>query len=269
MRIPTHLTDTLLIDAVARCVRDERSATVQLVAHLAEMDARSLHLGAGFPSLYQYCLDVLRLSEGATYKRIEVARAVRRFPVVLDRLADGSLSLSTASALARKLTGENHRELIATAAGLGKRAVEEMLARRFPKPDLGTSIRRAATAPALPTEVAIVAPPVVPAGVAAPVVASDVGSPPPLVQPRSADRYRVAFMASAATVDKLRRARDLLRHAVPDGDPGDARCCWPTSRGRSTPTWRSREAHARPRRVRARPIRCSSTDRATWRRSAA
>lgn len=221
MRIPTHLTDTQLIDAVTRCVREERAATVQLVAHLAEMDARRLHLDAGFPSLYQYCLDVLRLSEGAAYKRIEVARAARRFPVVLDRLADGSLSLATAAAVARKLTGENHQELIAAVAGRSKRAVEELLARRFPQPDLATSIRRAsaAMAPPRPLETAVPAVPAVAIDAPTAVAVAPAVVAPPLTQPRSADRYRVAFMAGAATVAKLRRAQELLRHAVPDGDP--------------------------------------------------
>ena len=99
-RIPTHLTDSQLIEEVKRCARGERDATALLVAHLAEMDARQLHLGLGFSSLFAYCLEVLRLSESATCKRIEVARAARRFPVVLDRLADGSLSLSTLNRLA-------------------------------------------------------------------------------------------------------------------------------------------------------------------------
>jgi 5-methylcytosine-specific restriction endonuclease McrA len=34
-------------------------------------------------------------------------------------------------------------------------------------------------------------------------------------------RYRIQFTMSAATHDKLRRAQDLLRHAVPSGDPAE------------------------------------------------
>lgn len=81
-RIPTHLSDAALIDALKRAAHDEWGATALLVAHLAEMDARTLHLGLGFSSLFEYCLEVLRLSESATCKRIDVARAARRFPVL-------------------------------------------------------------------------------------------------------------------------------------------------------------------------------------------
>jgi hypothetical protein len=47
---------------VTRCARDERHATAQLVAHLAELDLRRLYLGAGKSSLFTYCRDVLGAS---------------------------------------------------------------------------------------------------------------------------------------------------------------------------------------------------------------
>ena len=65
-----------------------REATANLVAHLAELDARRLYLGAGFPSLFTYCCGSLGLSEHETYNRIEAARVGRRFPRVLELLAE-------------------------------------------------------------------------------------------------------------------------------------------------------------------------------------
>jgi hypothetical protein len=224
-RIPTHLTDPQLIDALARCARDERGATATLVAHLAETDARRLHLGAGFSSLFAYCCQVLRLSESASYKRIEVARAARRCPVLLDRLAEGSLSLSTAKLLAPHLTEENHQELVAAAAGLGQRAVEELVARRFPRPDVATLVRKLPTSP----QPLVESTPETPSASLVPAAPSPtqptyvpVAPPPrPLATPLSADRYQIRFTASAATWQKLRTAQDLLRHAVPNGDPAE------------------------------------------------
>src|SRR5207302_2438918 len=43
----------------------------------------------------------------------------------------------------------------------------------------------------------------------------------PLVSPLAAGRYEIRFTASADTHDKLRRAQDLLRHAIPRGDPAE------------------------------------------------
>ena len=78
---------------VKSLARSEREATADLIAHLAELDARRLYLGAGgFSSLFSYCTDVLRLSEAEAYNRIEAARAARRFPAILDMLGDGALT---------------------------------------------------------------------------------------------------------------------------------------------------------------------------------
>ena len=72
-----RLSDDDLPGATRRAVNDERSATVQLVALLAELDARRLYLGQGCASLFTYCTTVLHLSEHAAYHRIEAARAAR------------------------------------------------------------------------------------------------------------------------------------------------------------------------------------------------
>ena len=77
------LDDQALLAELPRLAGSERSATVALVARLAELDARRLYLAAGFSSLFAYCTSVLKLSEGEAYNRIEAARAVRRTPELL------------------------------------------------------------------------------------------------------------------------------------------------------------------------------------------
>ena len=77
-----------LLIGVKHLVGREREATAQLVAHLAEIDARELYLQEGCSSLFKYCTEVLHLSEWAAYHRIEVARVARRFPVILEKLAE-------------------------------------------------------------------------------------------------------------------------------------------------------------------------------------
>src|SRR4051794_34593665 len=128
---PTDLDDLALTAALGRLVSGEREATAALVVHLAEFDARRLYEAAGFSSLFKYCVGVLNLSEDATYNRIEAARAARRYPVLVDMLASGQLSLTTVKLIARHLTPENHEELLAEATGKGKHLVEELLACRF------------------------------------------------------------------------------------------------------------------------------------------
>ena len=140
--IATRLSDDELLRRVRLLATREREATVELVAHLAELDKRKLYLAHGYSSLFSYCTEVLRLAEHAAYNRIEAARASRRFPAVLDRLARGSLNLSTLRLLAPHLTLENHASVLDDAAGKSKREVELLVARLAPHPDVPASVRR-------------------------------------------------------------------------------------------------------------------------------
>jgi hypothetical protein len=138
----TRLPDRDLLSRLADLARRERDVTVELIAHLAELDARKLHRGEGCGSLFRYCTDALRLSEHAAFCRIEAARIARTFPVVLDRLADGSLNLTTLRLLGPHLRPENHRELLAEAAGRSKRDVKALVACLAPQPDVPASVRK-------------------------------------------------------------------------------------------------------------------------------
>src|SRR5205809_6974652 len=75
----THVSDPDLVRGLTSAVAQDRSATVVVLAHLAEFDARRLYVPAAFPSTYLYCLHELHLSEDAAYKRIQAARAARQF----------------------------------------------------------------------------------------------------------------------------------------------------------------------------------------------
>ncbi len=215
--IPSHLSDDDLKARVKALARGEQQATALLIAHLAEFDGRRLYLGAGFSSLFAYCCEVLRLSEPAAYNRIEVARAARSFPAILPMLGEGLLSLATVRLLASHLTAENQQELLAEAAGKSKRAVEEMLVRYFPRPDAPSSVRKLPAAKPLmesPRASAVAHVANLPLAPALPAPARR-----PVVAPLAPERYEVRVTVSAEARANLREAQDLLRHAIPTGDP--------------------------------------------------
>ncbi len=232
------LSDKALLQRLSALAAREREAAVELIAHLAEFDRRKLHRAEGFGSLFSYCTEGLRLSEHAAYKRIVAARASRRFPVLLDRLADGSLNLSTVCLLAPHLTPENHETVLAEAKGRSKREVETLVARLSPKPDVPASVRKlpvriherptaAATRPieTAPTEVGFSVPTSsslvsAPAAVAATAPAQVPPAHRAVVAPVSPARFRVQFTVGMETQEKLHRAQDLLRREIPDGDLG-------------------------------------------------
>jgi hypothetical protein len=225
-----RLSDADLVARVQDLAARERDVTALLVAHLAELDTRDVHLRAGYSSLFAYCRDVLALSEHEAYNRIEVARAARRFPVILELLADGAVNLTTVRLLAPHLTPENHRRVLESAQGKRKAEVEEIVAGLSPRPDVRSSLRKVPVKPALsPASLQAVAAPIV----AVPVTswtATPVDGPglpaPPLPPPRSTtsvtplspDRYQLQITIGGETLEKLRLATDLLRHAVPSGD---------------------------------------------------
>jgi hypothetical protein len=253
------LTDDELVDRIASLNARERRATATLIAHLAELESRNLPRAWGFRSLYGYCRHVLHLSEFESYARMEAARVVRRFPVVLAMLSEGLLHMTAVCELAPHLGNEDHLALLGGAIHCSRAEIKTRLAGWFPKGDVRASVRRVpeptpSAAPAAPPiESAASGPgiaetamepapstgsaPAEPSGAeasssAAPpdpgpalVLASDDSNPATAsrrrtdrVDPLSADAYAVRFTARGATVKLLRQARDLLGHAVPDGE---------------------------------------------------
>jgi hypothetical protein len=265
--------DADLLATTKRLAQHERAATAALVAALAELDARRLYLGEGCSSLFVYCTRVLCLSEHAAYHRIEAARAARRFPLILERLAAGSLTLTTVTLLAPHLTPANHQAVLDAAHHRSKRAVEQQVAALASRPDAPTSVRKLpqlrsagmpppgaapskAVSPSTPVNETMLSSQAHPALATHSRCASTADDAPmtaaaattkesaaaardmhtsesaafdtPVIRttrertvmtPLAPARYKLQMTLGADTVEKLRRAQDLLRHTIPDGDP--------------------------------------------------
>src|SRR6185436_10144029 len=137
------LSDRELLQRLDALAGKERQATVELLAHLAALDGRpAAYAAEGYGSLFRYCTDALRLSEDAACNRIEAARACRRFPVIVERLASGSLSPTSVRLLGRHLTSENHERVLARAEGRRRQEIEELIAELAPRPDVPSTIRK-------------------------------------------------------------------------------------------------------------------------------
>lgn len=123
-------------------LRQSRCAEADLVAHIAEFDARRLYAREASSSMFVWCTEVLHLSEQEAYLRITVARASRVHPLLLTMLRDGRLHLSGIALLARHLTPENREEVLKRAAGMPHRKLKELAAELEPKPDAPATIRK-------------------------------------------------------------------------------------------------------------------------------
>jgi hypothetical protein len=140
--LPATLPDDALLREAARLVRVDREATAALVRVLIEVDARRLYFREGCSSLFVWCVQVLRLEEGAAYNRIEVARVARRLPAVLEALERGFVSLTAVRLLAPHLTAANHHDVLTRAGGLSKRDVQRLVVELAPQPAVPSTIHR-------------------------------------------------------------------------------------------------------------------------------
>jgi hypothetical protein len=125
------------------------------------------------------------------------------------------------------LTTDSHQRVLAAALHKTQREVEEQIAALQPLPPVPSTVRklpeRTAQFPLAAAPGAIVledAPrPTPTCETAEPARARPMRTSPPVVAPLAPERYKVQLTISGDTHAKLRRAQDLLRHAVPNGDP--------------------------------------------------
>lgn len=209
----SHLSDETLLHDLNILVSRERKTIAELLAHLAEVDARRLYLPSGYSSMHAYCEQELRLSEAAANKRIRVARKAREIPALFGAIADGRLNLNGVVLLASSLTPQNAQELIAMASGKSRFEIERLVAERSPRSETMPMVVHAAT-PAFAPVAEVAAEPV--GQLAARPV--HVTVPRPKVVPIARDRYDVTFSIGQDTHDKLQRAEVLLGHTIPNGD---------------------------------------------------
>lgn len=165
--------------------------------------------------MFTYCVERLNCSEGEAYRRIHAARAARKFPLIFELIASGTLHLSGVNVLAPELTQENHRALLDQARGRSKRAIEELVRARAPKPDAPPLIRKLpGPRQAEPAKIASALPDVP----AAPPNAPPPPLRPPVVAPLAEDRFKLQVTVSRALKEKIETAKALLRHQIPNGD---------------------------------------------------
>ena len=233
-----HLSDVALTRALATAVIQERATAADVLAHIAEFDDRKLYRETGFPSMYNYCLEALHMSEDMAYKRIQAARAARRFPAIFAAVAGGRLHLSAVCLLAPHLTEGTAPELMAAAMHKSKSEIVLLLAQRFPQPDVPARVQAIAPPPEpAPGQVRT------PLGESSPTpghpeetTSRENASPQPApgqvqvpsaspatpdrgrVKPLAPQRFAVQFTMSQSAHDKLRYAQELLCHQIAAGD---------------------------------------------------
>jgi hypothetical protein len=218
LRSLSHLSNLALLRNLAALVATDCGTTAELLAHIAEVDARGLFASEGFPSMFAYCVQVLHMSEDVAFKRIRAARSARQFPAIFEAVAEGRLHLTAVVFLAPHLTPENAEELLAAATHKTKAEIEWLLAERFPRPDLPERIEVPSPEPAVSLSagpgsghVKELPKSLVPEPVASP-------APRGKVIPLSAQRVGLQTSIATYAYENLRYAQALLGHQLATSD---------------------------------------------------
>ena len=198
---------------------EERVVVSDLVACLAEVDARMLVRDRHWPSLFDYCVFSLHWSESAAYRRIRAARAVRKFPIILEMLRDGRLHLEGIVILHAFIEDADFASLLLKAVGLTTKRIESLVADRRRDPPVRDSMRFVGIAarPVATAELPAVLD--FPSGgspndpvpvVDAPSIAAVVCTPPSKL-------VRIGFTADESLHRMVLHAQQLMRHKYPNG----------------------------------------------------
>jgi hypothetical protein len=142
-----RMDDDELLAALQGLARDKQRNDAAMLAHLDEAERRRLFAKAGYPSMFEYCVKVLHLSESAAGKRIRVARLARRFPLIVDLVETGELHLSGLCVLGAHLDDDNYRSLLDRARGKTRRQIEGLVAEVAPRPEVAASITKVGGGP--------------------------------------------------------------------------------------------------------------------------
>lgn len=234
----SKLTNDELIRRTEDLAADLRTKTCELVESLVELDRRKLYLDSG-PSLFEYCVSKLKMSEAAAYRRIRAARAFQAYPPVKDLLRSGALTLESLVLLHPFLNDADAGALVANATGKRIWEVERLVASRrteTPRRDVVRFIAPIQPAPNLAVEIeetTLFAPPTIALSTVAPpdplpaVLApvrrpeqpktASVATVPATVIPAASSGVRIAFTADAAFFKLLKETQAAMRHKYPDG----------------------------------------------------
>src|SRR5215471_5001181 len=113
----TELSNEQLLSGLLTLVGQGRAILARLLGYLGEVEERRLDLESACSSLFDFCVRRLAMSEDEAWRRVAAARLTRRFPVVLEMIAQGKIHLTALLLLRDYLTNENHEELLLAAAG--------------------------------------------------------------------------------------------------------------------------------------------------------
>lgn len=89
-----NMPDEKLLSEMNELAHQERELISQILWHLKEIDQRKLYAEMKCGSLFEYCVKVLRYSEGQASRRVTACRLLRELPELSFEIEKGELNLT-------------------------------------------------------------------------------------------------------------------------------------------------------------------------------
>jgi adenylate cyclase class IV len=140
------MNDQQLLAHTDKLVSEERRITLEVLQHLREIEVRRLFVDLGFDSMYKYCIQRLKYSEGEAQRRLSAARLLRELPEIESQIQNGDLNMTNLSAVQsfirtekmanQPLSREKKLELISAVENKPTRQVKNELVQQSHQPAL-------------------------------------------------------------------------------------------------------------------------------------
>jgi hypothetical protein len=155
-----------------------------------------------------YCREKLHLKEDDAGRRIVAARLGTRYPAVFPMLDSGELTLSVACKLKHYIRDENHEELLDGVRGLSYREAEAWLARKVPRVDVPSRVRKLPSPKPAAAACAAAASP-------GRIISARAGSAVPPARTTSAISARLTISSQPSMLTDAATSRGLSRSGAP------------------------------------------------------
>jgi hypothetical protein len=122
-------------------VKEFKKKETELIEDLIEIDSHKVFLHLGYSSLFQYCVNALKLTEAQSYQFIGVARKSVEIPEIKVAIEAGRINVSSARRIVSVITPENKELWIEKASTLKQRDLEREIIKENPREFKRESIR--------------------------------------------------------------------------------------------------------------------------------
>jgi len=134
------LSDQELHERALQSATEEKSATLKLLEHLAEIDSRMMYAKRGYSSLWEYVHLALGYSESQSSERVSAMRLMRKVPEVKTAIEQGSMTLTSTLKLATFVKREKPAPdatvaILKECEGKSTRQVEKILISKAVRPE--------------------------------------------------------------------------------------------------------------------------------------